>query len=170
MDVPLSLAGLTTLVVDPQAVTRNLVIPLLREYGANLEEADSAAQALAILRETRVDVILAFPGEPGRLNFEIIHEIRMRTGHWAQPETVPAVAVLLLADVEDRVGILQAGFQAHILKPIDPAELVCIIAALASWRARSGNSSPIWAAPGQRQLSPDEVDEDPDRDTQQETE
>jgi CheY-like chemotaxis protein len=50
--------------------------------------------------------------------------------------TVPALALTGYARVEDRVKVLAAGFQMHVAKPIEPAELVAVVANLAGWTAR----------------------------------
>jgi len=71
------------------------------------------------------------PGEDG---YELIRKVRALA-----PERggqIPALALTAYARVEDRLKVLGAGFQMHVAKPIEPAELVAVVGSLAEWIAR----------------------------------
>ncbi len=72
---------------------------------------------------------------PGRDGYDLIREVRTARN----PEGLPAVAVTAFAGPEDRKRALTAGFQAHLAKPVDPAELVDVIARLAA-SSRTGQA------------------------------
>jgi PAS domain S-box-containing protein len=112
---------------DPDALT--LVAELLEAAGARVSTASSADDALRVLEAELPQVIVTDLGMPRVDGFELIERIR---GH-RNPlvRHVPAAALTAYARSDDRVRALRAGFQIHLAKPIDPAELVTAIAALA---------------------------------------
>jgi CheY-like chemotaxis protein len=86
-------------------------------------------RALELLPSIRPDVLIADIGMVGTDGFELIR--RIRAARDEEMRTVPAVALTAYARAEDRVKALQAGFQMHLAKPVDPAELIVAVAALA---------------------------------------
>jgi len=94
----------------------------------------SADEALSALAEARPDVIVSDLGMPLRDGYAFMEAVR------SQGVTVPAAAVIAFARPEDRAKALDAGYQAHIAKPVEPGELVWAVAALVqhSWRADRG--------------------------------
>jgi PAS domain S-box-containing protein len=123
------LAGLRALVVDDEPDTRDLVRRLLEARAATVTTAASAAEALDHLRQQPFDVLLSDIGMPGEDGYALIRRVR------ALPDdgggNVPAIALTAYARAEDRVKALLAGFQHHVPKPVDPAELLATVAALA---------------------------------------
>ena len=101
---------------------------LLAGCGARVEVATSAAGARDVLAGTRVDVLVSDVGMPGEDGYGLIASVRAGTGALAD---LPAIALTAYASREDRVRLLAAGFQAHVPKPVDPAELVAVIATVA---------------------------------------
>ena len=91
--------------------------------------AQSAEEALAKMMADVPDVVVADLGMPRVDGFGFIDRLR----HHVNPHVreVPAAALTAYARSEDRMKVLRAGFQIHLAKPIDPAELVTTIAALA---------------------------------------
>jgi CheY-like chemotaxis protein len=97
---------------------------VLEHYGATVETAGSADAALASLGERRFDVLLSDIGMPRKDGFQFITEAR-RAGH-----RLPAAALTAFARSEDRTRALMSGYQAHVAKPVEPAELVATIVSL----------------------------------------
>ncbi|RZA24509.1 MAG: PAS domain-containing hybrid sensor histidine kinase/response regulator [Proteobacteria bacterium] len=126
-DVP-RLDGLHILVVDDQEDTRLFVAVVLKQQGASITSCASVQEALMAITEQPPDILLSDIGMPAEDGYSLIRRVRA-----LDPEKggrIPAVALTAFARVEDRVRILRAGFQTHISKPVDPAELVNIIAIL----------------------------------------
>lgn len=124
-----SLAGLKVLVVDDEADTRELIREVLRECGAEVILSPSAAEALEALEQHKPNILVSDLGMPDEDGYSLITKIRAlppeRGGH------IPAAALTAYARAEDRMRVLRSGFQFHLPKPIDSAELVTVIASLA---------------------------------------
>jgi CheY-like chemotaxis protein len=105
------------------------VSEVLQAAGARVTTAASAAEALKVLDADVPDVIVADLGMPHVDGFQFIG--RVRRHHSSRVRDVPAAALTAYARSEDRMKALRAGFQMHLAKPIDPAELVTTVAALA---------------------------------------
>lgn len=123
------LKHLHVLAVDDDADARALVSATLESVGARVTTVDSVAGALDTLATHRPDVLLADIGMAGADGYELIRRVRA-SGERAIRD-VPAAALTAYARVEDRMKSLQSGFQMHLPKPVDPAELVVAVAALA---------------------------------------
>jgi PAS domain S-box-containing protein len=136
------LRGVHVLAVDddPDAVT--LVAELLTAAGARVTTASSAADALRVLEAELPQVLVTDLGMPKVDGFQLIEQVR---GH-RNPlvRHVPAAALTAYARSDDRVKALRAGFQIHLAKPIDPAELVTAVGALARRYSQgaSGDAEP----------------------------
>ena len=131
-DTPL--AGLRILVVDDEADARILAQRVLEERGAEVVAVGSAAEALlAVNGDRQLSVVVSDIGMPERDGYDFIREMRAIPGNAGR---VPAIALTALARDEDRKRTLLAGYQVHISKPVDPAELVTVIATLAGRGAR----------------------------------
>jgi len=116
------------LVVDDEPDTLELLRIVLEFRGALVVTANSAAQALERLEETDPDVLLSDIGMPDKDGFDLIREVRSlppdRGGR------VPAVALTAYTRAEDRTTTLAAGFDTHIPKPVQPADVVGAVANL----------------------------------------
>ena len=123
------LAGLRVLVVDDEADARELINRILSDCQAQVRTAASAAQALAALRAGPADVLVSDLGMPDVDGFELL--ARVRALGPAAGGNVAAVALTAFARSEDRLRALEAGFSAHISKPVEPSELIAAVAALA---------------------------------------
>ncbi len=121
------LAGLRVLVVDDEPDANELVSTLLGSCGAEVRVAASAVQALDLLSRWVPDVLISDIGMPDRDGYALLRDVRGR------PELarVPAIALTAYATTDDRVRVLSAGFQLHVAKPIDPAELAAAVANVA---------------------------------------
>jgi PAS domain S-box-containing protein len=129
---PESLAGVRALVVDDEYDARELLKSALTQYGAEVFAVSSAAEAYELIisapdRE-RPDVLVADIGMPDEDGYSLMRRVR----EWERERDfyTPAVALTAYGRIEDRVRALKAGFQTHIAKPVDPAELSIVIASL----------------------------------------
>jgi len=130
------LKELRILVVEDERDTMEFIVRLLQECGASVSEASSGAEALLLLNATRPDVIVCDIGMPGMDGYTLIQRIRSS----ADPRVarVPAIALTAFARPEDRTRALRAGYQAHLVKPMDPAELIATLASFANLIGRGG--------------------------------
>jgi len=123
------LAGLKVLVVDDQPDARDLIKRVLEDSGAEVFSAATAAEALALLKVWRPDVLVSDIGMPEADGYELLRRIRAlgveRGGK------IPAIALTAFARSEDRTRALRAGFVVHVSKPVDPSELVATVASVA---------------------------------------
>jgi signal transduction histidine kinase len=122
-----SLAGFTILVVDDEPDGAALLARILNDRGAEVVTAGSGTEALGCAAQRRFDAILSDIGMPGVDGYEMIRRLR-RSG--STNNRIPAVAVTAYARTEDRQRALLAGFQMHIAKPVEGAELVAGLASL----------------------------------------
>ena len=123
------LDGLRVVVVDDEADGRTVVKRLLEECGAVVRAAGSAAEALQLLEDEVPSVIVSDIGMPGQDGFSLIREIRKLPP--ARGGTVPAIALTAYARAADRIKAMTSGFQMHLAKPVEPAELIATVAAMA---------------------------------------
>ncbi len=128
------LEDLKVLVLDDEDDARDVVQRLLEDAGARVRTAANAADAMAILENRfEPDIIVSDIGMPDQDGYEFMQRVRRMAGAIAG---VPAAALTALARVEDRKRALMAGYQTHLAKPVDPAELVAMVASLAGRTGR----------------------------------
>ena len=123
-----ALDGLRVLVVDDEDDTRALIAAVLARGGAEVQTAATAAEALQALEHWVPDVLVSDIGMPGEDGYALIKKVRELDAK--QPGWIPALALTAYANVEDRMHALSAGFQMHMSKPLDPGELVAVVAGL----------------------------------------
>jgi PAS domain S-box-containing protein len=123
------LDGLRILVVDDEADTRELLRQGLEFCGAKVKVAGSAAEAVDVLMTSVPDILISDIGMPGRDGYELIRQVRGlpvdRGGK------VAAIALTAYTRVEDRLQALRAGYDMHVPKPVELAELVAVAATVA---------------------------------------
>jgi PAS domain S-box-containing protein len=124
-----SLANLSLLVVEDEADARELLITILKGCGAEVQAAASAAEGLKILKEWRPDVLISDIEMPYEDGLSFIGKVRALSNE--EGGHIPAIAVTAHVRDEDRLQALSAGFDAHVGKPMEPLELVTVIANLA---------------------------------------
>ncbi len=122
------LDGVRVLVVDDDPDARDAVAGILRYHGASVTIASSATDALARLGEQPLDVMLADIAMPGRDGYDLMRAVRHGHGPAAQ---IGAAAVTAFSGKEDRQRALDAGFQAHIAKPVQADRLLATVLSLA---------------------------------------
>jgi len=124
-----SLTDLRVLVVDDEPDARALVAAVLRERGAEVVAVESAGDALTAVGQHRFDVLVSDIGMPDMDGYELISKIRQLPAN--RGGRMPAAALTAYAGVEHRLRVLSAGYQMHIPKPVEPAELTTVVASLA---------------------------------------
>ncbi|HET8646913.1 MAG TPA: hybrid sensor histidine kinase/response regulator, partial [Vicinamibacteria bacterium] len=123
------LQGVRIVVVDDHEDARELVKAVLERCGGQVHAVDSVPAALAAVQGDRPDVLLADIEMPGQSGYDLIRQVRS-----LPPELgglTPAAALTAYAGAQDRVNALRAGFQIHVPKPVQPAELAAVVASLA---------------------------------------
>jgi signal transduction histidine kinase len=122
------LVGVHVLVVDDDPGARELMANILQGYGARVSLASTGPNALTQLFELKPHVLLADLGMPEMDGFALIEQVRA-----LDPSVggrTPAIAVTAYASVQDRLRALQAGYQNHVAKPVEPEELAAVIASV----------------------------------------
>jgi len=122
------LAGVRLLVVDDEPGARELIAKVLQGYGAEVCLAESGQAALTKLFEQRPHVLVADLAMPGMDGYALIEQVRALDPDFGG--RTPAIAVTGYASPLDRLRALQAGYQNHVAKPVEPQELAVVIASL----------------------------------------
>ena len=125
----LDLGGVKVLVLDDEADARAVVKRLLEDRGALVRVAGTVEEALRLLGEEKPAVLVSDIGMPGEDGYSLIRQVRALGA--ARGGDVPAVALTAYARAEDRMKAILAGFQMHVSKPVEPAELLTMVASLA---------------------------------------
>jgi CheY-like chemotaxis protein len=124
-----NIEGLRILVVDDDVDTLELITFILEEYQMQVTTAASASEALDSLTRSLPHIMISDIAMPGEDGYSLIRKVRNLEaesgGH------IPAIALTAFAREEDRILALDAGFQMHVAKPVDPFELVAVVAKLA---------------------------------------
>jgi len=126
------LKGVKVLVVDDEADSAGVIERILERTGAEVRTASSMEEALTEFTRFAPHVVLSDIGMPGHDGYELIARLRALPGG----RTIPAVALTALARSEDRTRTLRAGFQLHVPKPVDSAELIAVVQNLAALRSQ----------------------------------
>jgi CheY-like chemotaxis protein len=124
------LDGLTVLLVEDHADSRETIALTLESAGAEVTAVPAVADALSVLRERTMDILVSDLGMPGADGFDLIRRVRWQEQRGGRPK-LPAVALTAYASAEDRERALAAGYDAHIAKPVDADELGAIVSRIA---------------------------------------
>jgi signal transduction histidine kinase/CheY-like chemotaxis protein len=130
-----SLAGVRVLVVDDDPDGRAIVKRILEDCEAGVGVAASAREAIEALDAGAFDVLVSDIGMPDEDGYHLIRQVRALASE--RNRTIPAAALTAFARSEDRKRALRSGYQTHLAKPVEPSELVAVIASLAG---RSGKA------------------------------
>jgi len=122
---PLSLSGVSVLLVEDDDDTRRMLAAALQSFGASVIAVGSAPAAIEALRIGAPNVVVSDIAMPGEDGYALI--MKIRSGAVARARNVPAVALTAYARSEDRERILASGFEFHLTKPVDPATMVRVI-------------------------------------------
>ena len=129
------LEGLRLLVVDDETGSRDLLETLLEHYGAEVRAAPCAAQALEEVTRFKPDLLISDIEMPEEDGYSLLRKLRFIEENLGG--RIPAVALTAHARMEDRLRALAAGFDTHVSKPVEPAELVTVVASLARRRFKA---------------------------------
>lgn len=124
---PMTLSGVRVLVVEDDADSRLLLDKILRDCGASVTTASSAADAFDAFSRDKPDILVSDIGMPDEDGYSLLKRLRATENGNAR---VPAIALTALARAEDRRRALLAGYQVHLAKPVGPTELRSAIANL----------------------------------------
>jgi signal transduction histidine kinase/ActR/RegA family two-component response regulator len=122
------LDGLSVLIVDDEEDARLVVERVLRDHGAEVHVAATALEALGVLEAARPDVIVSDIGMPEIDGYSLIRKVRSLPP--SRGGRTPAVALTAYARKEDAQRAYAAGYQMHVPKPVEPAQLTTIVANL----------------------------------------
>src|SRR3984957_2681918 len=124
-----SLAGIQVLVVDDEIDARHLAKKFLKMAGATVSAAGSASEAMEHILAGRPDVLVCDIGMQEEDGYSLIR--RLRAIEKQEQGVLPAIALSAYARSEDRTKAIRSGFQIHLAKPVEPAELLAVISSLA---------------------------------------
>jgi PAS domain S-box-containing protein len=124
-DVSVALDAIRLLVVEDEADTLEFLRRLLTAHGATVLTAASVGEALSLVRSESPDLLISDIGLPEADGYDLIQRVRREP---SPGRDIPAIALTAYARSEDRTRALRAGYQAHIAKPVEPNELLAMIA------------------------------------------
>jgi PAS domain S-box-containing protein len=127
VDCPPELDGVKVLALDDDADSRLLISTILQQCGVIVKTCESVPEALSLIEEFVPDVIVSDIGMPEEDGYSFIRKLRAAGQNGKR---TPAVALTAFAGVGDRMKALSAGFNMHVPKPVEPAELMMVIASL----------------------------------------
>jgi PAS domain S-box-containing protein len=126
---PPSLKDLHILVVDDESDTLDLVTMDLTQHGASVTGVTGAAEALEALEHSQFDLLISDIAMPEVDGYDLIRQVRQR--EYGSEKRLPAVALTAYARVQDRMRAIMAGYNTHVVKPVEAEELVTVVASLA---------------------------------------
>jgi light-regulated signal transduction histidine kinase (bacteriophytochrome)/CheY-like chemotaxis protein len=122
------LSGIEVLVIEDDDDSRELIVNILEKSQATVHAVGDAFAALAALSKRRFDVIVSDVGLPEMTGLDFMQALRARPAD--QAKRTPAIALTAYTRPSDRTAVMDAGFQAHVPKPVDPTELIATVASL----------------------------------------
>jgi PAS domain S-box-containing protein len=133
------LRGCRVLLVEDDTDSRELIASVLRHERSDVRAFASAVEALAAIEEFRPTVVVSDIGMPQMDGYAFIRAMRDREHATGAPR-VPAIALTAFARSEDQARALEAGFERHVAKPVQPGELLAIVASLRERSPVSGDA------------------------------
>jgi PAS domain S-box-containing protein len=127
-ECPPALEGLRILVVDDEPETRELMRFVLEQCRSRVTLAVGPDEALETLQAGEFDVLVSDIGMPEKDGYWLVEQVRALPGD--RGGRIPAVALTAYARSEDRTRALKAGYDMHLTKPIEPTELLVVVATL----------------------------------------
>jgi CheY-like chemotaxis protein len=122
-----ALSGLRVLVVDDEPDSLDLVSTIVQQHGGEVRRAASAGEAMSLLQQIPFDLVVSDIAMPDEDGYSLIKRIRSRT----DLQSLPAVALTAYASPADQWQALESGYDDHLSKPVEPANLVTRLARLA---------------------------------------
>jgi signal transduction histidine kinase/ActR/RegA family two-component response regulator len=124
-----SLEGLRILIVDDETDALDLISVELAQHGARVSAVTSAEKALEVLDREEFDLLISDIGMPEMDGFDLMRQVRKREE--GKNKRIPSVALTAYARVQDRMQAIMAGYSTHVAKPVEPHELLTVVASLA---------------------------------------
>lgn len=121
----LPLTGVRVLMVDDDPDSQELTAFVLEQAGATVALARSGSEAMERLRQSEIDVLVSDIGMPEMNGYQLMQQVKQWSANQIHP--IPAIALTAYAGEFNQQQALLAGFQTHLAKPIDPAELVAVV-------------------------------------------
>jgi CheY-like chemotaxis protein len=143
-----SLKSMRVLVVDDEADAREVLAAVLEACGAHVMATGSAADALEVLQRERPDVLVPDIEMPAEDGYTLIRKVRSLAAD--RGGQISAVALTAYASSSDRAKALEAGFNRHVPKPVEPRELISVIDLLTRPIAKVDNEAAATDALGSR--------------------
>jgi CheY-like chemotaxis protein/anti-sigma regulatory factor (Ser/Thr protein kinase) len=134
----LDLSGVVVLVVEDDKDARELTKRILTDAGARVIEAHNVESALSAVTDAGANFLIS---DIGMADVDGYHLIRTLRSQGLGADRLPAIALTAFARLQDRLDALAAGFQDHLVKPVDPSTLILRIASLRSDRRRAPQRS-----------------------------
>jgi signal transduction histidine kinase len=134
-----SLSGVSVLLVEDDLDTQELIRVLLENSGAHVRTATTVVDALKEFEIHPPNVIVSDIGLPKEDGIVLIQKIRSLSNE--KGGRTPAIALTAYTREEDRMKILAAGYQMHVSKPVDPAELITVVANIAKQKRKNNQAS-----------------------------
>ncbi|MBW4561903.1 MAG: PAS domain S-box protein [Mojavia pulchra JT2-VF2] len=125
-----NLKGVRVLVVDDEADSREFIATVLHQCQAEVQAVESVQEALRLILTWKPNVLVSDIGMPQEDGYSLIRKLRSQPPE--QGGTIPAAALTAYARAEDRMRAIQEGYQLHLPKPIEAAELATVVASLVS--------------------------------------
>ncbi|MGG6267040.1 PAS domain S-box protein [Leptolyngbya sp. AN10] len=138
-DLTLGLDGIRVLVVEDETDTRELIAFLLEQAGAQVLAVASGFEGLAVFTQSKPDLLLSDIGMPDMDGYMLLQQIRALPAE--QGGKIPAIALTAYAGEMNQQQAIAAGFQHHLAKPVEPEELVRVIASVNAANAHRMKSS-----------------------------
>jgi PAS domain S-box-containing protein len=132
------LDNVNVLVVDDESDAREMLNVILSQCGARVRTAASSREALDVLAKWKPEVLISDIGMPDEDGYSLIQQVRALEAE--RGGRIPAVALTGYASRDDRLRLLSAGYQIHVTKPVELAELAMIIASLVGRTATIQNA------------------------------
>lgn len=123
------LESLKILLVEDDTDTRDYIATVLQQYEAKVTAVASVSEALAALQQVKPDILVSDIGMPGEDGYRLIRQVKALETKLG--EKIPVIALTAYASGDERLKAISAGFQMHASKPIEPAELIAVVAKLA---------------------------------------
>jgi PAS domain S-box-containing protein len=131
-DSSVTLDDVRVLIVDDEADARLLLTAIMEGCGATVMTAASVPEALAALSRFKPHILVSDIGMPEEDGYSLIRKVRALGEE--EGGKIPAIALTAYAREEDRMRALLAGFQVHVAKPVNPAELIAVVGGFAGIR------------------------------------
>ncbi len=121
-----SLRDARILVVDDERDTREILSVMLSRYGAEVRMAGSVAEGFEMFKEWRPDLLVSDIGMPVEDGYVMIGNVRALSAEAGG--ATPCIALTAFASSQDRARAMEAGFNVHLSKPVEPVELARVVA------------------------------------------